>query len=134
MFAPGSALMTDSGKEILEAISNIVSNTTNKISIAGHTDSNFFAAGDNYTSWELSADRANSARRRLANTGLEGERFAKVEGLADKDLLIPSEPNSPRNRRISLTLMRGKHISQSEITPTSRGLLSLPTIERDDAR
>ena len=130
MFAPGSALMTDTGKQVLEAISNIVSTTTNKIAISGHTDSNYFPAGENYTSWELSADRANAARRRLADTGLEQERFAKIEGLADTDLLVPNEPNSPRNRRISLTLMRGKHIQQGDFTATSRGLLSIPEISK----
>lgn len=131
MFAPGSSLMTDAGKEVLEAISNIVSTTTNKIAISGHTDSNYFGRDANYTSWELSSDRANAARRRLAETGMETERFAKIQGLADTDLLVPSEPNSPRNRRISLILMRGKHIQSDEFTATSRGLLSIPNLPKD---
>lgn len=127
MFAPGNALMTDTGRRVIEAISNIVATTTNRISISGHTDANDYSVGENYSSWELSADRANAARRYLVNTGLNEARFAKVEGLADRDLLVPNQPNSPRNRRVSLTLMRDNHMKQSDITPTSRGLLSLPS-------
>ncbi len=126
MFAPGSALMSEAGKQVMKAVADIVSTTTNKVSISGHTDAGAFAATDTYTNWELSADRANASRRYLSNIGVERGRFAKIQGMADRDLLLQNEPTSPRNRRISLTLMRGEHVQANEVKPTSRGLLSLP--------
>lgn len=134
MFAPGSTMMSEAGKQVLKAIAEIVSTTTNKLSVAGHTDAGAFSPADDYTNWELSTDRANASRRYLSNIGVERDRFAKVQGLADRDLLVQNEPTSPRNRRISLTLMRGEHVQASEeVKPTSKGLLSLPEITSPDA-
>lgn len=131
MFAAGSALVTDSGKKVMEAISRVVATTTNKISMAGHTDASPFSAGNNYSNWELSADRANASRRVVTSAGVGPERIAKVQGLAGEDLLLPNEPNSPRNRRISLTLMRGVYTDRNtQLKPTSKGLLSVPDVEK----
>lgn len=128
MFSSGSAMMTKTGEMVLSAIGNIVATTPNKISLSGHTDASGFSVG-NYTNWELSSDRANASRRFLNKDGVEAERMAKVQGMADRDLLVPNEPNSPRNRRISLVLMRGTH-SKPGTKPTSRGLLSVPDVKR----
>jgi chemotaxis protein MotB len=54
----------------------------------------------------LSSGRANSARRILVGAGVNMDRISRVEGLADRDLLVKNEPNDPRNRRISVTLLR----------------------------
>jgi chemotaxis protein MotB len=128
MFAPGSALMSEAGKQVMKAVADIVATTTNKVSISGHTDAGAFASTDTYTNWELSADRANASRRYLGTMGVERGRFAKIQGMADRDLLLQNEPTSPRNRRISLTLMRDEHVQEADIKPTSRGLLSLPEV------
>ncbi len=128
MFVPGSAVLTDAGKAVLRTIGDIVSKTDNKISMAGHTDSSAFGSADGYSSWELSSDRANAARRFVSHSGVDPERIAKVTGMADRDLLVPAEPNSPRNRRISLTLLRGTHVKSIKATPTARGLLTAPNI------
>lgn len=133
MFAPGSAIMSDAGKQVLKAVADIVATTSNKVAIAGHTDAGAFSVTDEYTNWELSADRANASRRYLGTIGVERGRFAKVQGMADQDLLVQNEPTSPRNRRISLTLMRGEHVQNNNVQPTSRGMLSLPDISSPEA-
>ena len=68
----------------------------------GHTDSRPFHGRKNYSNWELSADRANSARRILIEAGLPAERIVQVRGFADVELRKPEAPDDPTNRRISL--------------------------------
>ncbi len=126
MFVPGKATLTEAGKKILDGMAKMVAKTPNNVSIKGHTDSPSSTQNPQYTIWELSADRANSARRMLASTELEPERVVKVEALADKDLLVPQEPSSPRNRRITITILRGSYFRDPKAAPTTRSLLSVP--------
>ena len=82
-----------------------------------------------YTAWELSADRANAARRFLSESLPEPRRMAKVVGLADKELLLPKEPQNPRNRRISVTLLRGALMVDNKDNASGRDLLSVPEVD-----
>jgi len=126
MFIPGGAVLTDIGKKVLDSMARMVAKTPNNISIKGHTDSPSSTQNPQYSIWELSADRANSSRRMLATTQLEPERVVKVEALADKELLVPQEPSSPRNRRITITILRGSYFRDPKAMPTTRSLLSVP--------
>jgi len=126
MFVPGGAILTETGKKILDSMANIISKTPNHITITGHTDSSGAPTNPSYTDWELSADRANAARRGLFTTQLEADRVAKVVGLADRELLMPDEPNNPRNRRITIVLMRGSYYRDPKAQPMTRSLLSVP--------
>jgi chemotaxis protein MotB len=104
MFPLGSARLEDFSSDILKELAHIVSGVPNRISISGHTDKRPYVAV-NYTNWELSADRANAARRALLNGGLAPEKIGRVVGLASSVLLDPSAPESPVNRRISIVVM-----------------------------
>jgi chemotaxis protein MotB len=104
MFPLGSARLEDFSSDILKELAHIVSGVPNRISISGHTDKRAYVAV-NYTNWELSADRANAARRALLNGGLAPEKIGRVVGLASSVLLDPSAPQSPVNRRISIVVM-----------------------------
>lgn len=126
MFIPGKATLTETGKKVLDGMARMVAKTPNNISIKGHTDSPSATQNPQYTIWELSADRANSSRRMLTTTELEQERVVKVEALADKELLIPQEPSNPRNRRITITIIRGSYFRDPKAAPTTRSLLSVP--------
>ncbi len=111
MFAPGSATLSEHGEKILARMTTVIKRMPNYMSLTGHTDGSPAEAGSTtYTNWELSADRANAARRFLVKSGMEQERPKKVTGMGDKELLLPSEPRSPRNRRISIVMLRGSHI------------------------
>ena len=57
--------------------------------------------------WRLSADRANATRLALVAAGLDPARVAEVVGRADAEPLLPDRPDDPRNRRISIVLLRG---------------------------
>ena len=104
MFPLGSARLEDFSSDILKELAHIVSGVPNRISISGHTDRKPYVAV-NYTNWELSADRANAARRALLAGGLVPEKIGRVVGLASSVLLEPSAPESPVNRRISIVVM-----------------------------
>ncbi len=101
-FDSGSPVPNASGKELLVALSAEMAKLPNKISIEGHTDSRPYAGGGAYTNWELSADRANSARRLMQGNGLRPDQVSQVRGFADQRLRKPSAPEDPSNRRISL--------------------------------
>ena len=104
MFPLGSARLEDFSSDILKELAHIVSSVPNRISISGHTDRKPYVAV-NYTNWELSADRANAARRALIAGGLAAEKIGRVVGLASSVLLDPSTPEGPVNRRISIVVM-----------------------------
>ena len=104
MFPLGSARLEDFSSGILKELAHIVSGVPNRISISGHTDKRQYVAV-NYTNWELSADRANAARRALLAGGLAPEKIGRVVGLASSVLLDPSAPEAPVNRRISIVVM-----------------------------
>ncbi|MET0505392.1 MAG: OmpA family protein, partial [Luteibacter sp.] len=78
----------------------------NQISISGHTDSAPYIRADSaYGNWELSADRANAARRTLTDGGMQAEKVARVVGLAASVPFDKNDPSAPINRRISIVVM-----------------------------
>jgi chemotaxis protein MotB len=106
MFPSGSAIMADYTKKLIAVVAKVIAKMPNKIAVAGHTDATPYRPGATYTNWELSADRANASRRELLANGLTPDRIARVSGRADRELLDVNEPRSPRNRRISILLLR----------------------------
>lgn len=105
MFEPGSAEPNDRARLVLQAAARIVQALPNRIIVSGHTD----AAPNpdvNSSNWELSAARANAARRVLAQGGLSDDRISQVVGKAGSDPLFPDDPFQAANRRISIVLQR----------------------------
>ena len=111
MFERTSAVLTVHGQTILSKMAALIKKMPNYMAIAGHTDASPAETGRaEYSNWELSADRAQSARRFLTKAGIEPERSKRVTGMADRELFTPNEPRGPKNRRIALTMLRGSHI------------------------
>ena len=108
MFPRGTAEMFEHTEKMLHLVAKVVEKMPQKIAIAGHTDATKFGSGaQGYTNWELSADRANSSRRALLNMGIPENRISRVVGKAAEDPYLKEDPNNPRNRRISIILLRG---------------------------
>ena len=101
-FPMASATMTNTMQKTLEIIAQELAPLRNPVIIAGPTDAAQYAGL--YTNWELSADRANAARRVLESGGLNEDRIVEVRGLADRQLRNPDNPLDPRNRRITIFL------------------------------
>lgn len=106
MFNSASARMESYASEILHQIAPVINELPNKISIAGHTDAKPFpGSGQGYTNWELSADRANSARKELVKSGLKEEKMMQVVGLSSSVPYVKDDPLAATNRRISIIVM-----------------------------
>ena len=111
-FVTGSASPTPAGEHLLELLAAEISSIPNTVVIEGHTDSRPFrnaAPSSGYGNWELSADRANAARRLLHAHGLRPQQVVEVRGFADQKLMNPEDPGNPRNRRVSLVVKFENH-------------------------
>ncbi|HWS02065.1 MAG TPA: flagellar motor protein MotB [Gammaproteobacteria bacterium] len=122
MFDRGSKRLQSYSTDILGEIGKIINAVPNKISISGHTDAAPYTGTPDYTNWELSADRANAARRALIAGGMDEKKIARIVGLASSVPFTKADPYAPSNRRISIIVMnRDLEVSisneQSQSTP-----------------
>jgi len=113
-FETGNPRPTEAGRELLKVLARELANLPNSVAIEGHTDSTPYGRSD-YSNWELSADRANAARRILQDSGLGEGRISQVRGFADQRLLTKNDPTNPSNRRISI-IVRNEGLDQQEQT------------------
>ena len=131
MFDSSSAILKDYTRRILHQIGKIINTVPNHVSISGHTDATPFASKyiyveygtfeerRAYSNWELSADRANAARRELLNGGMIPDKIGRVIGLSSSILFDKDNPYSPINRRISIIVLNKE-------TEAAAGLLKGP--------
>ncbi|WHL19258.1 flagellar motor protein MotB [Stenotrophomonas acidaminiphila] len=105
MFDMGSAKLMPYTREILRELSHFINQVPNHISISGHTDITAYSTQLGYSNWELSADRANAARRALLEGGMGEDKVARVVGLSSSVLFDKTDPQNPINRRISIVVM-----------------------------
>ncbi|HTY37524.1 MAG TPA: OmpA family protein, partial [Bacteroidota bacterium] len=101
-FDVGTANLKDDAVHVLAIIASELSKMPNHVVLEGHTDSRQYQSSNGYTNFELSADRANSARRVLMKNGLDEKRIDGVMGYADKRLRNPADPYDVVNRRTSI--------------------------------
>lgn len=104
MFPLASSEPTEKAKKILSVVAENIKDEPARIAVEGHTDAIPFRRG-NITNWELSTERASSARREIEKLGVNPSKIARVVGYADTMPLIKDDPKDPRNRRISIILM-----------------------------
>jgi chemotaxis protein MotB len=103
-FNTGSSVLLGETVSILQVIAAEVGKLKNDVVIEGHTDSQPYVKGTAMTNWELSADRANAARRVMVTSGLREGQLRAVRGFADQDLRIKDNPTDARNRRVSIVV------------------------------
>ena len=106
MFQLGTTVLTGEAQALLQAIGQTVAPEIGGITIRGHTDSLPWRPGVSANNWSLSAGRAEATRQALMRKGIAEARFFRIEGVADRELLVRDHPEDPRNRRISILLMR----------------------------
>jgi chemotaxis protein MotB len=102
-FEIGTPVLKPNMVHLLEAIAGRLKQLSNKIIVEGHTDSRPYAGNSqNYTNYELSADRANGARRALNIGGMQDNQIEEIRGYADSHLKNLEDPLDAMNRRISI--------------------------------
>lgn len=104
MFAMGTGQLTPQGARLFTEIAAVIGNVPNRLSIRGHTDSAPWSEHSGNNNWRLSVERAEVTRNYLEFRGVSGDRFSRIEGVADREPYILNQPLDPRNRRISITL------------------------------
>ena len=123
IFASGGTMPTDSGRRLLRIIGKALSSSPSPIRIEGHTDGAKYSKGGvaGYSNWDLSSERANSARKEMIQGGLKEEKISQVIGFADKYPINPQDLSDPLNRRISITVLKQKpQLTPSNINTKSR--------------
>ncbi|MGC2612668.1 MAG: flagellar motor protein MotB [Terracidiphilus sp.] len=118
-YQSGSARLSDSGQELLGLLAGELKTLPNSLLIEGHTDAAQYSDDTNYGNWELSADRANSARRLLQQDGVRGNQVTQVRGYADQLLRVKTNPYDPSNRRISI-LVKNQEVMPSALKGVSQ--------------
>jgi chemotaxis protein MotB len=116
MFNEGSAQPNPRAKLLLRAISKVINQLPNRISIYGHTSANPNGAKAE-SDWQLSAARADASRRTLQGSGVDPDRVYQVAGKATSEPLYPDDPTLPGNRRIAIVLLR-----EAPVLPPDQGL------------
>ncbi len=113
MFPLGSTEMYLHTRRLLELIADVILQMPQQVAITGHTDATPYVRDNGYGNWELSADRANAARRVLLAYGVPESRVSRVVGKSATEPLVTDEPAAPANRRLSLVLLRGTAPAES---------------------
>jgi chemotaxis protein MotB len=121
MFPLGSAELYPDARRLLTTVVAAMNSLPNKVQVSGHTDALVFKRRDDYDNWSLSLDRANATRKMLVDAGLDPGRLAGVVGKGDREHMVPERPTDPRNRRISIVLLR-----EEQNTPPPIDLASPP--------
>ena len=137
MFDLGSAQLRPYTTAILQELAGFINRVPNRISLSGHTDDAPYSTDHNYSNWELSADRANAARRALLTGGLTEDKIARVVGLAASVPFDRVNPGDPVNRRISIIVMNKQAEASSmsqeagpeQLKPTPAALPATPIIK-----
>jgi chemotaxis protein MotB len=120
-FDSGSARVKPETREVLAVIGKELAALPQTLAIEGHTDAAPFGRDRTYTNWELSADRANAARRIMEDAGLPLTHVKAIRGFADSVLRTPGEPFNPRNRRVSIVVQNDNPAPMVKVAGTAPG-------------
>jgi chemotaxis protein MotB len=106
MFDLGGTRLKPYTREILRELTRTINEVPNHVSLTGHTDATPYSRErQDYSNWELSADRANAARREMVVAGMPEKKFGRVVGLADSVMFDKENRFNPVNRRISIVVL-----------------------------
>jgi chemotaxis protein MotB len=126
-FEIGGAKLSNSGQELLALLASELKTLPNSLLLEGHTDSTPYSNDGGYSNLDLSADRANSARRLLQQDGVRTDQVTQVRGYADQMLRVKTNPTDPSNRRVSILVKNDNEpvptVSAAKIVD---GSMSLP--------
>ena len=123
-FGSGNAQPTAVGEQAIKMLAGELGKLPNSIVLEGHTDAVTYGDGKTYTNWELSADRANEARRLMQANGVRPNQIRKIRGYGDQSLRNPKDPLDPSNRRISVIVLYGDQPMPEETTKKDSAKIS----------
>ncbi len=128
MFAMATDRLLPAARSLIGEVAKALQSMPNDIIVRGHTDGLPYASGRTMNNWLLSSARAEATRKALADSGIGNSRFAKIEGVADRDPYVAKDIYDPRNRRMSIVLAWSKGGSEGDVDPATQAAIR----ERDD--
>jgi chemotaxis protein MotB len=131
MFQSGTDALVPQARALIAQVSQAIGTMPNPLIVRGHTDGLPYAAGRTMNNWMLSSARAESTRKALSDSGIPNARFARIEGVADREPFIKTDAYDPRNRRMSIILgwtRGGGADADADIDAETRAAIK----ERDD--
>nr|WP_299597188.1 flagellar motor protein MotB [Sphingomonas bacterium] len=104
MFGLGNDRLLPVAASLMAQVAQVIGGVPNAVIVRGHTDALPYASGRTVNNWTLSSARAEATRQALASSGVPADRFARIEGVAEREPYVPANLYDPRNRRMSITL------------------------------
>jgi chemotaxis protein MotB len=104
MFALSTNSLLPKARKLIGAVARVIGGVPNAVIVRGHTDALPYASGRTTNNWTLSTARAEATRAAMAEAGVAPDRFARIEGVAEREPYIPADRYDPRNRRMSIVL------------------------------
>ena len=104
MFAMGTDRLLPQARDLVSEVAGVVRGMPNPLIVRGHTDGLPYSSGQSMNNWMLSSARAEATRKTLAASGIGNDRFARIEGVADREPFAKGNVYDPRNRRMSIIL------------------------------
>jgi chemotaxis protein MotB len=117
MFALATDRLLPAARTLIGEVAKVIQTVPNDVIVRGHTDGLPYAAGRTMNNWLLSSARAEATRAALNAAGLGNGRFAKIEGVADREPFIPTDIYDPRNRRMSIVLSWSQNKGGADADP-----------------
>jgi len=130
MFGLGNdRLLPDAGR-LMAQVAQVIGGVPNQVIVRGHTDALPYASGRSVNNWTLSSARAEATRQALSHSGVRADRFARIEGVAEREPYVPADIYDPRNRRMSITLAWSAEAPTGPAEPAAAPQVSEAAISR----
>ena len=113
MFKMGTSELLPEARDLIGQVAQVVKGVSNDVIVRGHTDSLPYSSGQTMNNWMLSSARAEATRALLAQDGVDGPRFVRIDGVADREPFVPDNRYDPRNRRMSVILAWSKGLDKT---------------------
>ena len=117
-FDIGKATCKPGTVQLLKFIASRLKEFENHVAMEGYTDARPYTS-PGYSNWDLSTDRANSARKVMEENGLRKNQVSEVRGFADRKLRLPDKPLDYSNRRVSILMMSMNYAPRAPAQATS---------------
>lgn len=104
MFRVGTDQLLPDARALVGEVAKVAGDLPNDLIVRGHTDALPYVRNGAMNNWLLSTARAEATRQALALAGVTSSRFARIEGVADREPFNPANRFDPKNRRMSITL------------------------------
>lgn len=118
LFVDNTAEFTEWGSFAMQSLAWMIDRQKFRVVIEGHTRKGLDLPKPDYTAWELSADRANAARRALTYYAVDERRIERVTGYADTRPMPFQAPEAESNQRVTLSLTMGNKFRETPEKPS----------------